>query len=80
MKFSLSILLLIFALTAVSQDYRTLCNDGIKHISERNYIKASESFKKATELSSSEQEKTYAYANLAYSYQMSGELNKALES
>ena len=70
----------MLALTTIAQDYRTYCNNGIKHISDRNYKKATECFRKATELSNSEQEKTYAYANLAYSQQMCGELNNALES
>ena len=80
MRITVSFLLLILALTAVSQDYRTLCNNGIKHIADRNYKQATECFKKATELSSSEHERTYAYANLAYSQQMCGELGKALKS
>ena len=32
MRISVSILLLIVTLTAIAQDYRTLCNEGIKHI------------------------------------------------
>ena len=80
MRISVSILLLIVTLTAIAQDYRTLCNEGIKHIADRKYREAASSFKKATELSNSEQEKTYAYANLAYSQQMCGDLEKALKS
>lgn len=80
MRITLSILLFILTLTAVSQDYRTLCNNGIKHIADRNYKEATKCFIKATELSNSEQEKTYAYANLAYSQQMCGELDNALSS
>lgn len=80
MRIFFSILLLTLTFTAFSQDYRTLCNNGIKNIADRKYKEATNCFKKATELSSSEQEKTYAYANLAYSQQMCGELEKALKS
>ena len=80
MRISVSILLLIVTLTAIAQDYRALCNEGIKHIADRKYREAASSFQKATELNNSEQEKTYAYANLAYSQQMCGELEKALKS
>ena len=80
MRITVSILLLIVSLTAIAQDYRTLCNEGIKHIADRKYKEAALSFQKASKLSNNEQEKTYAYANLAYSQQMCGEFEKALAS
>ncbi len=80
MRITVSFLLLIITFVAYSQEYRTLCNDGIKHIADREYKAAATCFRKAAEQSSTEQEKTYAYANLAYSQQMCGELHKALRS
>lgn len=80
MRYTVLILLLVLTQTLSSQIFRTLCNDGIKHITNRNYKEAVACFQKATEQSSTEQEKTYAFANLAYSQQMCGELQKALKS
>lgn len=80
MRYTIIILLLILAQTVSSQVFRTLCSDGIKHIANRNYKEAAECFQKATEQSSNEQERTYAFANLAYSQQMCGDLRKALKS
>ena len=80
MRIFFSTLLLALTMSLFAQDFRTLCNSGIKHIADRNYKKATECFMKATELGENEQELTYAYANLAYSQQMCGELDKALKS
>ncbi len=80
MRYTVIILLLILTQTVSSQIFRTLCNDGIKHISNRDYKEAAACFQKAAEQSSTEQERTYAFANLAYSQQMCGELQKALKS
>ena len=80
MRITITFLLLAIVQIATSQDYRTLCNDGIKHIADGRYIEATECFHKATKLSGNDSEKTYAYANLAYSQQMCGELHKALAS
>lgn len=80
MRYTVIILMLVLTQAVSSQIFRTLCNDGIKHIANRNYKDATVCFQKATEQSSTEQERTYAFANLAYSQQMSGELHKALKS
>lgn len=80
MRVIITTLLLITTQAVFSQLFRTLCNDGIKHIAERNYKDAAVCFQKATELSGNKQEKTYAYANLAYSQQMCGEIHNALRS
>lgn len=80
MRNAIIILLLILTQATSAQIYRTLCNDGIKHIANRDYKQATECFLKAVEQSSTEKEKTYAYANLAYSQQMCGDLQKAIKS
>ena len=66
--------------TLFSQEFRTLCNTGIKDIAGHRYKDAKENFKKAAELASNDKEKIYSYANLAYSQQMCGELADALAS
>ena len=80
MRFTLTVLFFVLVQTMSAQVFRTLCNDGIKLIADRKYKEAAECFQKAAEEYSTEQEKTYAYANLAYSQQMCGELQKALKS
>lgn len=80
MRYLTIALLLVFTQAVSSQQFRTLCSDGIKHIADRHYDKAAECFRKATELGSTDQERTYAFANLAYSQHMCGDLHKALKS
>lgn len=67
-------------LTAVSQNFAELCNEGIKQITNKNYEKAQLLFAEAAATGTTNEEKAYAHANLAYSQQMCGDLVNALRN
>ena len=80
MRITATLLLFFLMYPLFSQEFRTLCNEGIKNIAEHKYKDAVENFRKATEVSSNDNEKIYSYANLAYSQQMCGELEEAISN
>ena len=79
MRIILSLTLLLMTIAIKAQDYNSVCRKGIEHIKENDYAKAAVCFKEALTHSYSNNEKIYALANLAYSYQMMDELPKALK-
>ena len=79
MRNILSLTLLFIAIAIKSQNYNSICQKGIGFIKENDYAQAVECFKEAVACSSGNGEKIYALANLAYSFQMLGELPSALE-
>ncbi|MBR5593794.1 MAG: tetratricopeptide repeat protein [Bacteroidaceae bacterium] len=79
MKTILSFTLLFIALAIKAQNYNEICQKGIGHIKENDYAQAAVYFEQAVAYSSNNNEKIYALANLAYSYQMQNELQKALK-
>ena len=74
MRTILSLTLLLITIALKSQDYTSICQKGIDYIKENNYAQAVQCFEEAVACSTGNSEKTYALANLAYSYQMLGEL------
>ena len=79
MRTVLSLTLLFITIAIKSQSYNSICQKGIDYIKDNNYVQAALCFEEAAACSSGNNEKIYALANLAYSYQMLGELPKALK-
>ena len=69
MRFKLSIALLLITVAIKSQNYNSICQKGIEYIKNNDYTQAALCFEEAATYSSSNYEKIYALANLAYSYQ-----------
>jgi tetratricopeptide (TPR) repeat protein len=79
MRAIFSLTLLFIAIAIKAQGYSSICQKGIGYIKENDYVKAVTCFEEAVKNSSSNNERIYALANLAYSYQMLGDLPKALK-
>lgn len=80
MRITSAILAFIFIQSAYSQNFGTLCNDGIESIRKKEYQKAMTHFEKAVIASEDNGEKLYALANLAFSCQMVGKFEKAIDN
>ena len=79
MRIILSLTLLLITITIKPQNYNSICQKGIEYIKDNDYSQAALCFEEAAACSSNNYEKTYALANLAYSYQMLNDLQKALK-
>ena len=79
MRTLVSITLLLIAIAIKAQNYNSICQKGIEHIKNNDYTSAALCFEEAVTQSSNRQEKIYALANLAYSYQMQNDFIKALK-
>lgn len=71
---------LFFAGIAAAQDFGVLCNEGIRHLRKQQFEEAAACFEKASVKATNNNEKVYAHANLAYSYRMYGNIEKALHN
>lgn len=80
MKYIITVISLLFASMATAQEFRTLCNEGIKHLRKQQYEEAAACFKKASAKTTNDNEKVYVHANLAFSYRMYGNLEDALSN
>lgn len=79
MRITTLVLTLFHALLVCSQSLDSHSYNGIREMQKKNYKNAIVHFEKASATSNNKEEKLFIFANLAFSYQMEGDMNKALE-
>lgn len=80
MRITIALMAIMIAKLAYSQNFESLCNEGIRNIGKKDYKNAIINFERASRLSANDSEKVYTYANIAFSYQMAGNMYKALHN
>ncbi len=80
MRGTIFAILLMTTANLMAQSYGSDCKKGTEETQKGNYSEAARYFEKAVTASSSDSEKAFALASLAYAQQMNGEYAKALEN